>query len=158
MPSSSSCFFVRMQSRHQSAPNMVMVESEGEEVMPPFSPERPGRAPDAGSSPDRAKPGAGRAYPQGWLNAPHGVQVRVERCAAMLLSIVVPTFNEAPNIEELVRRVASAVDGAGIEAEIVFVDDSTDATPDVIREVAARVAAERAEAAASTVLPVRLIH
>jgi dolichol-phosphate mannosyltransferase len=75
----------------------------------------------------------------------------------MLLSIVVPTFNEAPNIEELVLRVASAVDGAGIDAEIVFVDDSTDATPDVIREVADRLAAERAQAAAST-LPVRLIH
>ncbi|GAA5201464.1 glycosyltransferase family 2 protein [Microbacterium jejuense] len=76
----------------------------------------------------------------------------------MLLSIVVPTFNEAPNIEELVRRVASAVDGAGIEAEIVFVDDSTDATPDVIREVADRVTAERAQDAASAPLPVRLIH
>src|SRR6478735_4148198 len=156
MPRSSSCRLVRMQSRHQSAPNMVIVE--GEEVMRPFSPAPAGRAPDAASSPSRANPGAGRVYPQGWLNTPHAVQVRVEGCAAMLLSIVVPTFNEAPNIEELVRRIASAVDGAGIEAEIVFVDDSTDATPDVIREVAARVAAERAEAAASTVLPVRLIH
>ena len=36
---------------------------------------------------------------------------------------------------------------SGIEAEVVFVDDSTDATPDVIREVAA-----------SAALPVRLIH
>jgi dolichol-phosphate mannosyltransferase len=76
----------------------------------------------------------------------------------MLLSIVVPTFNEAPNIEELVRRVASAVDRAGIEAEIVFVDDSTDATPDVVREVGERLTAERAEDAASAPLPVRLIH
>jgi len=76
----------------------------------------------------------------------------------MLLSIVVPTFNEAPNIEELVRRIASAVDGAGIEAELVIVDDSTDATPDVIREVAERMTAERAEDAASRPLPVRLIH
>jgi len=75
----------------------------------------------------------------------------------MLLSIVVPTFNEAPNIEELIRRVAAAVDSAGIEAEIVFVDDSTDATPDVIREVADRVAAERAQGEAST-LPIRLLH
>lgn len=75
----------------------------------------------------------------------------------MLVSIVVPTFNEAPNIEELVRRVAAAVDGAGIAAEIVFVDDSTDATPDVIREVADRVAAERVQDEAST-LPIRLLH
>lgn len=65
----------------------------------------------------------------------------------MQLSIVVPTYNEAPNIAELVRRVAVAAAGAGIEAEMVFVDDSTDATPDVIREVAA-----------SAPVPVRLIH
>lgn len=61
------------------------------------------------------------------------------------LSLIVPTYNEAPNVAELVRRIASAIDG--IDAEIVFVDDSTDATPDVVREVAVTVA-----------LPVRLIH
>jgi dolichol-phosphate mannosyltransferase len=61
------------------------------------------------------------------------------------LSIIVPTFNEAPNVAELVRRVTAAV--GGIEAEVVFVDDSTDDTPDVIREVAA-----------SASLPVRLVH
>jgi dolichol-phosphate mannosyltransferase len=64
----------------------------------------------------------------------------------MLLSIVVPTYNEAPNIAELVRRITAAVQNR-LDAEIVFVDDSTDATPDVIREVAA-----------SASLPVRLIH
>lgn len=63
----------------------------------------------------------------------------------MQLSIIVPTYNEAPNVAELVRRVAAAADG--IDAEIVFVDDSTDATPDVVREVAA-----------SAPLPVRVIH
>jgi len=63
----------------------------------------------------------------------------------MQLSIIVPTFNEAPNVAELVRRVTAAVDG--IDAEIVFVDDSTDATPDVVLEVAA-----------SAALRVRLIH
>jgi dolichol-phosphate mannosyltransferase len=66
----------------------------------------------------------------------------------MQLSIVVPTYNEAPNIAELVRRVTAAVQSrGGLDAEIIFVDDSTDATPDVIREVAA-----------SASLPVRLIH
>ena len=64
----------------------------------------------------------------------------------MLLSIVVPTYNEAPNIAELVRRITAAVQNR-LDAEIIFVDDSTDATPDVIREVAA-----------SASLPVRLIH
>nr|WP_082541272.1 glycosyltransferase [Microbacterium sp. Root166] len=63
----------------------------------------------------------------------------------MQLSIIVPTFNEAPNVAELVRRVTAAADG--IDAEIIFVDDSTDDTPDVIREVAA-----------SASLPVRLMH
>ncbi len=63
----------------------------------------------------------------------------------MQLSIIVPTYNEAPNVAELVRRVTAETDG--IEAEIIFVDDSTDATPDVVREVAA-----------SASLPVRLIH
>ncbi|HWL78362.1 MAG TPA: glycosyltransferase family 2 protein [Microbacterium sp.] len=63
----------------------------------------------------------------------------------MQLSVIVPTYNEAPNVEELVRRVTKAVEG--IEAEIVFVDDSTDDTPDVVRTVAA-----------SASIPVRLIH
>ena len=63
----------------------------------------------------------------------------------MQLSIIVPTFNEAPNVAELIRRVTAAVEG--IDAEVIFVDDSTDHTPDVIREVAA-----------SAGLPVRLVH
>ena len=53
----------------------------------------------------------------------------------MQLSIIVPTYNEAPNVAELVRRVATET--RGIDTEIIFVDDSTDDTPDVIREVAA---------------------
>ncbi len=63
----------------------------------------------------------------------------------MHLSIVVPTYNEAPNIAELVRRVTTET--AGMDAEIVFVDDSTDDTPDVIAAVAAE-----------ATIPVRLIH
>lgn len=63
----------------------------------------------------------------------------------MELSVIVPTYNEAPNVVELVRRAEAAC--AGINAEIVFVDDSRDDTPDVIREAAARSA-----------VPVRLIH
>ena len=63
----------------------------------------------------------------------------------MQLSIIVPTYNEAPNIEELVRRVTAETEG--IDAEVIFVDDSTDATPDVVRQVAA-----------SAAIPVRLIH
>lgn len=50
--------------------------------------------------------------------------------------MLVPTRNEAANIEELLRRVSAAV--TGILTEIVFVDDSDDDTPTVIRTVAHR--------------------
>jgi len=52
------------------------------------------------------------------------------------LAVLVPTRNEAPNIEELLRRVSAAV--AGIPAEIIFVDDSDDDTPVVIDALAGR--------------------
>jgi dolichol-phosphate mannosyltransferase len=61
------------------------------------------------------------------------------------ISVVVPTFNEAPNIGELVDRIARAT--SGTDTEVLFVDDSTDDTPDVIREVAE-----------SSSIHVRLIH
>ncbi|MFT3798436.1 glycosyltransferase [Microbacterium sp.] len=63
----------------------------------------------------------------------------------MDLTVVVPTFNESMNVEELVRRLSGAT--AGIDAEVIFVDDSTDDTPEVIRRVAA-----------VSKMPVRLIH
>ncbi|MBN9184469.1 glycosyltransferase family 2 protein [Microbacterium sp.] len=63
----------------------------------------------------------------------------------MQLSIVVPTYNESPNVAELVRRVGLAVQG--IDAEMIFVDDSTDDTPDEVRR-----------AAVTATLPVRVIH
>ncbi|MFF0911844.1 glycosyltransferase [Microbacterium enclense] len=63
----------------------------------------------------------------------------------MDLSVIVPTFNEGPNVAELVRRTTAALRGRAVE--IVFVDDSTDDTPDIIRTVAA-----------TADVPVRLIH
>lgn len=63
----------------------------------------------------------------------------------MQLTIIVPTFNEAPNVAPLVERIAAAT--RGIDAEVLFVDDSTDDTPDRVLE-AARTAA----------MPVRLLH
>ncbi|MDQ1122954.1 glycosyltransferase [Microbacterium trichothecenolyticum] len=63
----------------------------------------------------------------------------------MQLSVIVPTFNEGPNVAELVRRTAQAL--VGREVEVIFVDDSTDDTPDIIRAVAA-----------TATIPVRLIH
>ena len=52
----------------------------------------------------------------------------------MDLTVIVPTFNEGPNIAELVQRITDALDGR--DAEILFVDDSTDDTPAIIRQVA----------------------
>lgn len=63
----------------------------------------------------------------------------------MQVTIVVPTFNEAPNVTELVRRVADSAHG--FDPEILFVDDSTDDTPRVIEQVAR-----------TAPIPVRLIH
>ncbi|WP_404445392.1 glycosyltransferase [Microbacterium marinum] len=63
----------------------------------------------------------------------------------MDLSIIVPTFNEGPNVDELLRRIGETLEGRVFE--VIFVDDSSDDTPTVISA-----AAERAG------LPVRLIH
>ena len=63
----------------------------------------------------------------------------------MALTVVVPTFNEGGNVEELVRRLTVACHG--LAAEVLFVDDSTDDTPDVVRRVAK-----------ASELPVRLVH
>jgi dolichol-phosphate mannosyltransferase len=63
----------------------------------------------------------------------------------MSISIIVPTYNEAGNVQELVRRIAAATSTLG--AELIFVDDSTDETPAVI-----------SKAAAQSAMPIRLIH
>ena len=47
----------------------------------------------------------------------------------MKLSLVVPCFNEAENVEAFHNAVLTAFDGCGYDYEIVFVDDgSRDAT------------------------------
>lgn len=61
-----------------------------------------------------------------------------------LVSVVVPTRHEGPNVEPLVQGIGAAVDGAGgrgasgtaRSVEVVFVDDSDDETPAVIDAVA----------------------
>jgi dolichol-phosphate mannosyltransferase len=51
-----------------------------------------------------------------------------------LLSIVVPTRNEAGNVETLVERLAAVL--TGVPAEVIFVDDSSDDTPAVLERMA----------------------
>jgi len=55
-----------------------------------------------------------------------------------MLSICVPVFNEAENLPLLVDAISKAVDPAGIEVEIILVDDgSTDESWKVIESLAA---------------------
>ena len=48
-----------------------------------------------------------------------------------LLTVVVPTRNEADNVPVLMRELRESL--SGIDYRVVFVDDSTDETPEVIR-------------------------
>jgi dolichol-phosphate mannosyltransferase len=49
----------------------------------------------------------------------------------VLLTLVIPTRNEADNVPVLMRELRESL--AGVDYRVVFVDDSTDETPDVIR-------------------------
>jgi len=51
------------------------------------------------------------------------------------LSVVVPTRNEEENVRLLVERTRASLDG--VDFEIIFVDDSTDQTPQIIEGLAA---------------------
>jgi dolichol-phosphate mannosyltransferase len=61
------------------------------------------------------------------------------------VAIVVPTRNERDNVLPLIARVSTAVQG--LDAEILFVDDSDDDTPEVV-----------VSAATGSQMPVRLVH
>jgi hypothetical protein len=59
------------------------------------------------------------------------VSVGVEEGQSLDLSLVIPTFNEADNITELLRQLTDAIP-QGLAAEVIFVDDSRDNTPEPI--------------------------
>jgi dolichol-phosphate mannosyltransferase len=63
-----------------------------------------------------------------------------------MLSVVVPTRNEALNVETLVGRLGAALNELGKDWELLFVDDSDDQTPEVVRGVS------------GLAFPVRLLH
>ena len=60
------------------------------------------------------------------------VDTRVTR-KGTLLTLVIPTRNEAGNVPRLVRELGEAL--TGVDYRVVFVDDSTDETPAVIRDL-----------------------
>jgi glycosyltransferase involved in cell wall biosynthesis len=92
---------------------------------------------------DRAEPPASRVpeRPPG----PERVEPGVASCQLANLSIIVPTRNEAGNVQPLLQRLAPIT--AIAVTEIIFVDDSTDATPDIV-----------VRAQNGYPCPVRLIH
>ena len=53
-------------------------------------------------------------------------------------ALVVPTLNEAGNIETVLRRIQIALEPLSLSREVIVVDDgSTDGTPDIVRARAA---------------------
>jgi dolichol-phosphate mannosyltransferase len=55
----------------------------------------------------------------------------------MLLSVVVPCFNEGPVIAETQRRISASLDQLGEDFEVIFVDDgSLDDTGELLRRIA----------------------
>jgi dolichol-phosphate mannosyltransferase len=50
-----------------------------------------------------------------------------------LLTLVIPTRNEVDNLSRLVRELRESL--TGVDCRVVFVDDSTDGTPQVIRSI-----------------------
>ncbi len=51
----------------------------------------------------------------------------------MVVTVVVPSFNEAGNVEPLVRALGEAL--SGVDADVLYVDDSTDGTADVVAAI-----------------------
>ncbi|WP_156723321.1 glycosyltransferase [Streptomyces apocyni] len=51
------------------------------------------------------------------------------------VTVIIPTFNESANVAELLRQITESVP-ARLPCEVVFVDDSTDDTPQRVQEAA----------------------
>jgi polyisoprenyl-phosphate glycosyltransferase len=57
---------------------------------------------------------------------------------SLCIAVVIPCYNEEGNLRETHRRVSQTLANAGVEYEIVYVDDgSRDATPGLVRELQA---------------------
>lgn len=69
-----------------------------------------------------------------WPHAPPPRQFQAGQGPA--LSVIIPTRNEAGNIRPLLARLDGAL--AGVDAEVLVVDDSDDATPEIARRLAER--------------------
>lgn len=72
------------------------------------------------------------------LHAPIDPDLTLPQAVTGSVTLIIPTFNEAGNIAELLRRLGDALpDPEQLRCEVLFVDDSTDDTPAVIEKAAA---------------------
>lgn len=89
----------------------------------------------------RRNPGRSEFVPSGEAASLHvapsaGSPLRATDVLPALLTVVVPTFNEARNVPEIVNRLNSVLEG--VAWEVVFVDDdSPDGTAEIVRGLAA---------------------
>ncbi|MER6994368.1 glycosyltransferase [Streptomyces sp. NPDC000410] len=60
---------------------------------------------------------------------------RLDVAAPAAVTVVVPTFNESANVRELLSRIEKCAPPE-LPYDVLFVDDSTDDTPDVVRRAA----------------------
>ena len=68
------------------------------------------------------------------LTAPEPPAEPIDRATVPLLSVVVPTKNERDNVDALVERLEAAL--PTVAMEIIFVDDSTDGTRELVEALA----------------------
>src|SRR5690349_16430189 len=68
--------------------------------------------------------------------ADHWADPAAAPARSLELTVVVPTFNEAANVQPLIRKLDAAL--AGVEWQVIFVDDdSPDDTAGVVKSIAA---------------------
>ncbi|MDF2715598.1 MAG: hypothetical protein K0R28_2523, partial [Paenibacillus sp.] len=53
----------------------------------------------------------------------------------MKISIIVPSYNEGSNVIRLAERLLPVLESAAWDFEVIFVDDSLDETPMLLREL-----------------------
>ncbi|MEX0931755.1 MAG: glycosyltransferase [Candidatus Paceibacterota bacterium] len=50
------------------------------------------------------------------------------------ITILLPTFNESKNVLPLINEISEVLNKTSYSYEILFIDDSTDSTPDILRK------------------------
>ncbi|WP_328927347.1 glycosyltransferase family 2 protein [Streptomyces sp. NBC_00190] len=69
------------------------------------------------------------------LHAPIDAELAAAQTVTSSVTLIIPTFNESGNIDELLRRLGDALP-EHLPCQVLFVDDSTDDTPAVIEKAA----------------------